>query len=128
MNEAISLIMAQNRPSGSQIGDKKKTNYWIAQHVFVILGSGLQLKKVQIVVSKRLRILPKIRGDNSARGLVKIFSSASAIICLVYWTYSIKCPSSICLVNSLPAVWLWTASFELYVLGFSDFLHVARNL
>ena len=34
----------------------------------MILDSGLELKKVQIVVSKRLRILPKIRGDNSARG------------------------------------------------------------
>ena len=42
----------------------------------MILGSELELKKVQTAASKHLRIFPKIRGGgNSAKGWVKTSSS-----------------------------------------------------
>ena len=65
----------------------------------MVLGSGLDIKKVETVVSKRLGILLKIGGGgNSAKVCVKTASSAAVIVCLVYnvmWCGgSMKCGDS----------------------------------
>ena len=55
--------------------------------MYVILGSELELKKVQTAVSKHLGFLPKIRGGgNSAKVWVKTASLEGIIVFLVYWT------------------------------------------
>ena len=51
----------------------------------MVLGSELELKKVQTGVSKHLGILPKIRGEgNSAKVWVKTASFETKIVFLVY--------------------------------------------
>ena len=51
----------------------------------MILCSGLELKKIQAVVSEHFEILPKIRvGGNSARVWVKTSSPEAIIVFLVY--------------------------------------------
>ena len=87
---------------------------------YVILGSELELKKVQTPVSKHLGILPKIRGrGNSAQVWVKTASSETIIVYLVYWTClqhggSVKYLFFVCLVISLP-------SSKIFILDFLTF-------
>ena len=53
----------------------------------MILGTELELKKIETAVSNRLGILPKTRGGgNSAKVGVKAASSETMIAYLVYWT------------------------------------------
>ena len=55
--------------------------------MYVILGSELELKKVQTAVSKHLGFLQKIRGGGkSAKVGVKTASLEGIIVFLVYWT------------------------------------------
>ena len=55
--------------------------------MYVILGSELELKKVQTAVSKHLGFLPKILGGgNSTKVWVKTASLEGIIVFLVYWT------------------------------------------
>ena len=54
--------------------------------MYVILGSELELKKVQTAVSKHLGFLPEIRrGGNSAKVWVKTASLEGIIVFLAYW-------------------------------------------
>ena len=60
--------------------------------MYVILGSELELKKVQTAVSKHLGFLPKIWGGGgggagkSTKVWVKTASLEGIIVFLVYWT------------------------------------------
>ena len=72
-----------NWSSESQIADKKTTIKKVSMYMWFC--SGPEIKKGQIAVSKHFEILPKIReGSNTAMVCVKIASSATIIVCLVY--------------------------------------------
>ena len=68
----------------------------------MILGSELELKKVQTVVSKHLGILPKLRGGgNSVKVWVKTASSRTMILGLLdLYGGSVKYLFFVCLVIS----------------------------
>ena len=78
-----------------------------SEDVYVILGSGLDIKKAQNAVSKHQGVLPKIKGGgNSAKVCVKRASSALLVACLVFCLMlsgvPVKCLASVCPVASLP--------------------------
>ena len=74
----------------------------------MVLGSPLELKKVETAVSKYLGIRPKITGkDNSAKVCVKTASSETIIVFFVFLDLHVVwwfCEVSvfICLVISVP--------------------------
>ena len=77
----------------------------------MIFCPGVELKKVQTVVSKHLGIFPKIRGGgNSARVSGKTATSAALIVFLVYGVMwygdSVKCDGLWCdMACSLVVLW-----------------------
>ena len=73
----------------------------------MILGSELELRKIQTAIPKHLGILQKIRGGvNSAKVWVKTSSSETIIVFLVYWT-GLQCAGFVkCLFSVCLAVWL----------------------
>ena len=90
MIEAALLTMTQIWPLSSEIVDKKELLN--DHHIYVILCSGLELKKCHTDVSKHLEILLNVsRGDNSLRVSGKTASSAAIIVCLV--GVSVNCDS-----------------------------------
>ena len=121
----------------SQPSSRQGNSYWIAYHVNVILGSELELKKVQTAVSKHLRILQNIRGgSNSSMVWVKTTFKKQQ---LSSWFIGPVCSVMILWNVCFPSVWssfwlaiyLWIASSKniyIRILGFPDFLHVTRNI
>ena len=108
----------------SQPSRRQGNSYWIAYHIYVILGSELELKKVQSAVSKHLRILQNIRGrSNSSMVWVKTTFKKQQ---LSSWFIEPACSVVILWNVCFPSVWspfwlaiyLWIASSKRYILGY----------
>ena len=110
MIETVLLTMTQNWSFSSEIANKKELLN--DQHIYVILCSGLELKKCPTDVSKQLGILLNVwGGDNNARVSVKTTSSTAIIVCLVgvsvnYDSLYVQCDACICIcVVCIHVVW-----------------------
>ena len=101
MIEAVLLTMTQNWSLSSEIANKKELLN--DQHIYLILCSGLELKKCPTDVSKHLGILLNVwRGDNNAMVSVKTASSTAIIVCLVgvsvnYDSFYVQCDACVCI-------------------------------
>ena len=90
MSEAAYLLMEQNWSWVTQAADKK-INYWVASisDTYVILGSELELKnskKFKQLYQNIFEFSQKLGEEGkSANVSVKLISSETIIVYLVYW-------------------------------------------